>query len=70
MKECRHADVVENKLIFKLPVYLKKPPKENPMAVNFVIAAPDYYVERSYCIECLAETIDRVHNKRWWEFWK
>jgi len=68
--KCTHADVIENKLVFKLPVYLKKPPAMDPMKVGFTIATPDYYVERSYCIECLTRAIDRIYNRRWWEFWK
>ena len=65
--KCKHADRVENQLIFKLPVYLKKGPALGQS--TRIVAMPDYYVERTFCIECLTHAIDRIYNRRWWQFW-
>ncbi len=62
-RECGHADRIENKLYFKFPVYLKR---DQTKAGILIAPQPDYYIERSYCMDCLVRHIDKLMRPPWW----
>jgi len=60
---CGHADKIENTWNFSIPVYLKK----DPSAAGILISPqPDYYIERSYCLECMIQRLDKLMQPPWW----
>ena len=60
---CGHSARIENTCNFKIPVFLKK----DPNAAGILIAPQaDYFIERSYCLECMVERLDKLMRPPWW----
>jgi hypothetical protein len=63
MRVCGHSARIENSWSFKIPVYLER----DPSAAGILIAPqPDYYIERSYCLECMIQKLDKMMQPPWW----